>query len=760
MAKNGKKQKSLHAEAPAAGYSIRAVNWQLWLNVILLFVTLEIAVISIEKAQWISPQPSLTLTLVLSMLVTLLLARSRLPGVLIHFIAILTGLLVTLWQAQNLLSAPDITSRFTQVITALQPWQAVDTAASGTGNLFFAVFLVLVTWIFSHVSTWFLTRKRNGWVGASLGALVILVNLSNLTDSYYFYLFLYFIAAVLLIAHTRIIRRPDPAGYSRRGWAYTGAALLCIAVLAGSLARFTPEIRVPELQTMLATHMLWKKDVEESRINIFNSVSAKQAASTSSTHREQTFGEEWHQSENINFIVSSARPSYWRVHVYDMYTAQGWENSPASEYLLEEKVLWDETATPSGPAAMTYTVSAKLKTDIMLMTGSFISADNPALVQVSAGDVIAVRTPRILRPGEQYTITSRFFSPSPGDLAGAGGGYPQSITGYYLQLPSGFPENVRDLSKSLTANARSSYEKVLAINKYLAKIPYEQKIKAPPKGVDPVENFLFNQKSGFCLYYASAMAVMLRSVDVPSRLAVGYLPGEPGEEVGEYLLKDKNYHAWPQVFFNGFGWVDLESTPGGAGSGVAIETPWVSAEAIAQLPQWDVWLTYPLEPPDMSDAEQAASQPKENGYNYGALFFADELGLALVIIFAGVLILTVLATPVLTLRASFYRWLWHVDRDALASLAYDKMCNLAARVDLGPRPWQTPLEFAAGLAVEFPEQAGAFHHVARSYVENKFGRRGRLGLFEEAELLKARCSAFGALLKRLGLAGALKRVRR
>ena len=87
------------------------------------------------------------------------------------------------------------------------------------------------------------------------------------------------------------------------------------------------------------------------------------------------------------------------------------------------------------------------------------------------------------------------------------------------------------------------------------------------------------------------------------------------------------------------------------------------------------------------------------------------------------------------------------------------MCNLAARVDLGPRPQQTPLEFASGLAAEFPEQAGAFYHVARSYVENKFGRRGRLGLFEEAELLKARCSAFGALLKRLSLAGILKRVR-
>jgi hypothetical protein len=408
---------------------------------------------------------------------------------------------------------------------------------------------------------------------------------------------------------------------------------------------------------------------------------------------------------------------------------------------------------------MTYKVNANIKTDIMLMAGTFVSADNPSLVLVSAGEIAAVRAPRILRPGEKYTVTSRFFSPSPGDLARANGIYPQSIADYYLQLPADFPASVRNLSKSLTANATTPYDKVMAINKYLAKIPYDASIKGPPSGADPVEYFLFSQKSGFCLYYASAMATMLRSVGVPSRLVVGYLPGEPGEKVGAYLLKDKDYHAWPQVYFTGYGWVDLEATPGGSDSGVAIETPWVSGEAIAQFPEWEVWQTYPLQPLDGSFMPIAASAPKEKTPGNGAFFFADELGMALVIIFAGMLILLIIVSPVLAVRTSFNRWLWHVDRDKLASLAYDKMCNLAARVDLGPRPQQTPLEFAGALSAEFPEQSVAFYHVARTYVENKFGRRGRLGLFEEAELLKARCLAFDALLTRLGLGGRLKRVR-
>ena len=766
MAKEIKKQKPLRTEVSpsrlAEPYQIKswAASWRAAVNIVLLFIALEIAVLSIEQARWINPQPSLTLTLIFSVLVTWWLARRRLPVVAVHILAVFLGVLMTAWQALNLMTAPDMSSRVSQLMAAVQSWwQTAAAVPPGAEGLFFAVFLVLLTWLIGYISTWLLVRRRHAWVGVFLGALVVLVNLSNLTDGYYYYLGLYILAAVLLVTHVRMTGRPDAARYSRKAWTYIGAALLCIVFLASSIARFMPELRVPQLQTLIATHMLWKKDIEQSRLNFFNDVPSKQPVSTSLTHREQAFEGSWHQGDKIDFIVRSARPSYWRVHVYDVYTARGWENSPASDYLLGQKMLWGGGEFTSGPSAITYTVSTNLKTDILLMGGSFISADNPALVQVSAGDIIAIRMPRILGPGEEYSVTSRFLSPSPAQLSSAAGGYPPPIADYYLQLPENFPENIRQLSRDITRNARTPYDKVLAINSYLAKIPYQDKIKDPPRNVDGVAHFLFDQKAGFCLYYASAMAVMLRSVDVPARLSVGYLPGEPGEEVGEYILRDRHYHAWPQVYFNGYGWIDLEATPGGTGSGVSIETPWATGEAIAQLTEWDVWLNYPPEIPDLPGDDAAKGTSREKTSIGGAFFFADELGLALLIIIAGALILALLITPVLVLRSSFYRWLWHVNRDDFASLAYDKMCHLAAMVRLGPRPQQTPLEFAAGLAAEFPEQAGSFEHVARIYVESKFGRKENLGLFEEAELLKARCSAFDTLLKRLGLAGKITRGR-
>jgi hypothetical protein len=198
--------------------------------------------------------------------------------------------------------------------------------------------------------------------------------------------------------------------------------------------------------------------------------------------------------------------------------------------------------------------------------------------------------------------------------------------------------------------------------------------------------------------------------------------------------------------------VDLEATPSSTDSQVSIETPWVSGSAIEQLPQWGVWQQRPAAGTwdwvyELTRGK-AAARPVITG---GPLPFADELGRALLIIFGGAAVIILLATPLLSLRSGFYRWLWQVDRANLASRAYARMCSLAAMVGLEPRPQQTPMEFAAGLAAEFPEQAKALDDMVRAYVENRFGRReGKLSLFEEAEVLKARCSINEALLKRLG----------
>ncbi len=712
-----------------AGFKARLGDWYEWLNIGLLFLVLEIAVLSIEQAKWITPQPSLTLVLILTMLSTWLLVKSRLPSVAIHVLVLVVGSLVTIWQATSVARLDEAT-------------------------IYFAVFLAFITWGIGYLSTWFILRRQNAWVAVSLGAVVILVNLSNLPDKYYAFFGFYFIAAILLIAQNRMLKLRyllgRGTGYPKRGLLYFMASLLCIGILAVSVSWITPEIRVPQLETMIATKMLWTKDIEESRLNFFALVPAKQPIITSSTRRDLLFTEEWHQGSQVHFIVSSERPSYWRVHVYDTYTSQGWTNRPTSRYLLEKEVPWGEAETLSERDTLTYTVETNLKTDVLLTAGGFISSDTPVLVHVGAGDVIAVTAPRLLRPEERYTVTSSISSATRDNLQTAGKDYPQYIRENYLQLPPDFPESVRQLSESITRMANSPFAKVTVIDWYLSEIPYEEQVEAPPQGTDGVEHFLFTQKSGYCLHFASAMAVMLRSVGVPSRLVVGYLPGDEGD-VGEYTLRDKHYHTWPQAYFPGYGWVDLEVTPS-LDSEVTIETPWVASQIAWEGGQQDAWLSwYTLGMWQEFGGTEIGEAAEKIEFREPGWLFAEVIGKTLLWLFGGVILIMLLAVPVLALRSAFYRWLWGVVRKDCASTEYSKLCVLGSLVKLRPRPQQTPLEYAAELTLEFPRQAKALDNIVQAYVQRRFGRRGaKLGLMEEAELLKSRGDVYRILLTRLG----------
>jgi transglutaminase-like putative cysteine protease len=733
-------------------------GWRRWWGLALLLAALEIAVLSVEQARWITPQPMLSVVLVLAVAVAGLLVWSRLPGILAHFLALAAGLLVTGWQAINLLPAAEGMSRFTHLFNLLGSiGRSSANLSAGEETIGFAVFITFLVWITGYISTWSLLRRQNAWVGVCLGAAVVLVNLSNLPSRYYFFFIIYFFVAALLVAQTRIFRQsPDSerASFPRKFWVYLTASMLCVVVIAGTLSWVVPQARAPGLQTAIATGTLWKKDIVGSSLNIFNSVPSKQPSSKTSSLNNLTLGEIWHQGDQVDFTVDSPQPSYWQVQTYDIYDSGTWSNGPVTDQVLGKDAPYSGYDKASGRETLTYTVGTNINSDILLNGGSFVSSDTASILHISNGEVVGVAAPRVLAPGEHYTVTATIAETTPQTLAAAGEDYPTSVLNTYLQLPPGFSEKVKQLSANITAGAASPYQKVIAIYNYLSKMPYSTQIKAAPAGTDPVEYFLFTQKSGFCVYFASAMSVMLRSVGVPARLAAGYLPGEPGDRTGEYILLDRSYHAWSQVYFPGYGWVDVEATPASSqspGSEVNTETPWVSGEIISQSPLYNPWQDiWEHQSPYAPDRITPAGKQDLPNPLRGPVPFADALGKALIIIIGGSLLALLLASPFMLFRRSYSRWLWRVDRSALASMVYARMCNLGAGLGMGPQPQQTPMEYATRMAVAFPQEAEYFKHVARAYTENRFGRRGRLGLFEEAELLKARCHIYETLLSHPG----------
>jgi hypothetical protein len=145
------------------------------------------------------------------------------------------------------------------------------------------------------------------------------------------------------------------------------------------------------------------------------------------------------------------------------------------------------------------------------------------------------------------------------ELAAAGEDYPDWIRERYLALPP-LPERVVELAREITGAAQTPYDKARAVEVYLRQLPYDLSVERPASG-DVVDYFLFDVRKGFCDYYASAMAVLLRAVGVPTRLAVGYARGTYDQRTGEWVVTEQDAHAWVEVFFPGIGWVEFEPTP-------------------------------------------------------------------------------------------------------------------------------------------------------------------------------------------------------
>jgi hypothetical protein len=129
----------------------------------------------------------------------------------------------------------------------------------------------------------------------------------------------------------------------------------------------------------------------------------------------------------------------------------------------------------------------------------------------------------------------------------------------FLQLPT-LPPRVGETARALTKDSLSTYDKALALEAFLRELPYSYQVTAPPAQGDVVEQFLFDMRQGYCTYYASAMAVLARSIGIPARVAIGYSTGEYDPNTRTYTIYEQFAHSWPELYIDGR-WLPFEPTP-------------------------------------------------------------------------------------------------------------------------------------------------------------------------------------------------------
>jgi transglutaminase-like putative cysteine protease len=259
------------------------------------------------------------------------------------------------------------------------------------------------------------------------------------------------------------------------------------------------------------------------------------------------------------FTVETDHPTYWRIAGLDEFDGNVWniaetQSSPAD-------------ALESAPRSRGHALDINATFDTSSLAGPWVpvayqprSIDLHAARVLPGSDTVIVRTTGAINA--TYKVTSEEPEPTATELASAHVAN-DSAAQADLQLPRNFPSEVQQLALHLTADAHgNAYQMALALQNYLRGPDFTYSLSVPKShSGSELDDFLFNTHAGFCEQFASAFAAMARSIGLPTRVAVGFTPGE-ADPTGKLHVTTQDAHAWPEVDFAGIGWIRFEPTKG------------------------------------------------------------------------------------------------------------------------------------------------------------------------------------------------------
>jgi transglutaminase-like putative cysteine protease len=263
--------------------------------------------------------------------------------------------------------------------------------------------------------------------------------------------------------------------------------------------------------------------------------------------------------------VPADSPQLWRGSIYSTYSGDSWTAD------LNQRLSFVRGSDPKVPPSAedprpVGTVNSYQVDFVPGLNSSLVWAPGvPLRLHGDGGEIAGVaRGPANLRIiGAQnltgYTVTTAVPTTSPSRLQAAVG--PDGVGPEWTQLPTELPASVSQLAHRITAGMTNRYEMVNALEAYLrANETYTLNSPVPGSGQDAVADFLFRDHTGFCEQFASALAVMLRTLQVPARVVSGLAYGTP--QGNTRLITDADAHAWVEVHYPGIGWSPTDPTAG------------------------------------------------------------------------------------------------------------------------------------------------------------------------------------------------------
>ena len=580
------------------------IRWGDWMTAALLIIMMQIAAGRLVATLWTKDLHLVQVIALIGTILGLALGKSIFKHPWPVFFAIAYGSIVIPWQI-GLTLDPEIKWRE----RLINLWgrlgvviQELLSSKPVTDNLLFLLLMAILFWSLSIYAGYVMLREGNPWKVIIPGGVAAFVihSFDPLLVSRSWYLAFYLFFALLFVARMVYLRNTAKWRESRThtppdmGFDFSRVALLLSMILV-FFAWNVPvlaESFLPAAQIWRTASRPWLNAKDRFSF-MFASLRASVGLVQNFYGNTLTLGLGNQLSDQVIMEVEALTdlPNgfryYWEAQVYNIYESNQWQTNlrttheltPDSEDLNQPgadiRPVVSSTFYTHIPISNLFVVPEPLWINLPTQANMTINPDG----SVNFGSLMSKD---FIRPGEQYTMRSAIDALTITELKAAGNAYPQWVIDEYLQLPKDITTRTRALAEEIATGLSNPYDIVNAVTEYLRNnIEYTLTIAQPPPNQERLDWFLFDYRKGFCNYYASAEVILLRSLGIPSRMAVGFAQGEravplildqPSSETGQepkhgqisetstYIVRQKDAHAWPEVYFPGIGWVIFEPT--------------------------------------------------------------------------------------------------------------------------------------------------------------------------------------------------------
>lgn len=705
------------------------------MSLILLMLMLLTVAWSIEAAKWAQGLALLQGVVLAAIIVGYAFSELPVPSFIAHLLSAIAGIGWSAILVSRLLDPASVThkaildtqaltwrARLTELFYRLQTFVEIARAEGvGSDNLVFILQMAILMWMVSYASTWFLFEIRSVWGAIVPSGFAILLNLYYAPPDLYVWMAIYLLCALLLIIRSNVFLQEWE--WRRAGVSYSpdigydflwhGAIFATIVILVAWVAPTTSA--APRLYSIVDYFDAPVYRFQREFNRLYSSLNYRPQPGPAYFADTMTLSGAVNLGDTPVFDAVTDEGRYWRGIVYDQYTGRGWVNTATSVTTLAEEDERLNAIDFSLREPMTQTIRVLQSGITQLHTlPQPIDVDVPSRAQFSpipettqSGEtplnVSMLQSRRPLKAGDSYTAISSMSVADVQSLRQAGTTYPGWVTDKYLQLPDSLPQRVSGLAAEITQDASNPYDKIAAIEAYLRNIEYDEKIPAPPSGVDSVDWFLFDQQAGYCDYYASSLVVMARSLGIPARVAAGYSLGEFDPDIRAYRQYEYDAHSWPEVYFSRYGWVEFEPTAADPEI-VRPAAPTTASEASTDTTPDTGAQERPLDE-ELLLEDRLGGEPL-TGFQQQRISPWVLGGLGALVVLAAI--------------GGWFVWQRPYKGLSIAGATYVRMVRFASWMGLPAEPSQTPNEYADRLARAVPESQPAVGQIADTYVLELF----------------------------------------